>query len=270
MSASAQLLVPREQRPRCPLGPHVARVANRCLVATENCELDLSECKLAKIPEAIFFLMRHTSLTSLSIADNALRSLPVKVATRFSHLEMLNITHNKLTSLPEEFSNLVHLKRLNISHNNFLNLPAAVHRMSRIIEVNAQSNQIAELNLIRLKGLPHLKEIDIRENPVRPAAREAIVYGDLKFAVKLSDVDDSDEYEDMDWLRTNVPNYCLTCSPLCYFHLMICPVYCLHDLPAYLEFYLALCLPIIPFVILAHHFIIVVSLIRFRLFKEIS
>jgi len=198
MSAAPQVLVPREQRPRCPLGPHVARVANRCNDAKENRELDLSECKLAKIPEAIFFLMRHTSVTSFSIADNGLRSLPGKVATRFSHLEMLNITHNKLTSLPEEFSNLVHLKRLNISHNNFLSLPAAVHRMSRIQEINAQSNQIAELNLIRLKGLPHLKEIDVRENPIRPAAREAVVYGDLKFAVKLSDVEDSDEYEDMD------------------------------------------------------------------------
>jgi len=198
MSASAHVLIPREQRPRCPLGPHVARVANRCNDAKENQELDLSECKLAKIPEAIFYLMRHTSVLSFSIADNVLRSLPGKVATRFSHLEMLNITHNKLSSLPEEFSNLVHLKKLNISHNNFLTLPPAVHRMSRIQEVNAQSNQIAELNLIRLKGLPNLKEINVKENPIRPAVREAVHYGDLKFEVKLSDVEDSDDYEDMD------------------------------------------------------------------------
>jgi hypothetical protein len=70
--------------------------------------------------------------------------------------------------------------------------------MSRIQEVNAESNQIAELNLIRLKGLPHLKEINVKENPIRPAVREAVVYGDLKFEVKMSDVEDSDDYEDMD------------------------------------------------------------------------
>jgi len=72
--------------------------------------------------------------------------------------------------------------------------------MSRIQEINAESNQIADLNLVRLKGLPHLKQINMKENPLRPATREAVVYGDLKFEVQMSDVEDSDDYEDMDWL----------------------------------------------------------------------
>ena len=37
--------------------------------------------------------------------------------------------------------------------------------------------RLSELNLIRLKGLPNLKEINVKENPIRPAVREAVHYG---------------------------------------------------------------------------------------------
>ena len=63
-----------------------ARVAQRCEEAKESRRLDLSRCDLRKFPDAIFFLMKHTELQSLSVSGNALKSIPAKLGAKMSSI----------------------------------------------------------------------------------------------------------------------------------------------------------------------------------------
>ena len=45
---------------------------------------DLSECQLTQIPDAIFLLMKNTSLQSCNLAGNLITKIPTKLATSFS------------------------------------------------------------------------------------------------------------------------------------------------------------------------------------------
>ncbi|XP_037931629.1 leucine-rich repeat-containing protein 20-like [Teleopsis dalmanni] len=62
----------------------VVKVVERCENAQENNTLDLSECQLMHIPDAVYHLMRNTELKTCDLSCNVIKKIPPKFALKFN------------------------------------------------------------------------------------------------------------------------------------------------------------------------------------------
>ncbi|XP_074106541.1 leucine rich repeat containing protein 20 sclp isoform X1 [Cotesia typhae] len=149
-------------------GRAIIRVVSRCEEAQDNCNLDLSECQLMQVPDAVYHLMRHTELKSCDLSGNVITKIPPKFAVKFSLITELNLSHNQFSKLPEELAELQELERLDISHNTFISLPPVTFRMPQLKRLLANNNSIMDVDVDRLKLAPSLELVDLRENTIPP------------------------------------------------------------------------------------------------------
>lgn len=63
------------------MASETADVVNRCDVAKANARLDLSQCKLTAVPQAVFFLLKGTALEEVNLSRNELKKLSPKVGS---------------------------------------------------------------------------------------------------------------------------------------------------------------------------------------------
>ncbi|XP_046412179.1 leucine-rich repeat-containing protein 20 isoform X2 [Neodiprion pinetum] len=144
----------------------VTRVVLRCERAQEDEDLDLSECQLMQVPDAVYHLMRHTELKRCNLSGNVITKIPPKFAVKFSLINELNLSHNQMSKLPEELSELQALKRLDISHNTFIALPPVTCRIPQLEQLLANNNSIIDVDVERLRHAPALEFIDLQNNPL--------------------------------------------------------------------------------------------------------
>ncbi|XP_076458941.1 leucine-rich repeat-containing protein 20-like [Babylonia areolata] len=147
-------------------GAGVTKVVHRCEDAKENGNLDLSECELVHVPDAVYMLMRNTTVQVCNLSANVLRRLPAKLAAKFSSLTELYLNSNHLSSLPDELRQISGLTSLDISHNKFDSLPAVVYRLESLRKLNAEKNEIRDVNVSRLKAISSLTEVNLQDNPL--------------------------------------------------------------------------------------------------------
>ncbi|XP_058804789.1 leucine-rich repeat-containing protein 40 [Phymastichus coffea] len=156
-------------------GRAIIRVVSRCEEAQDNCQLDLSECQLMQVPDAVYHLMRHTELKSCDLSGNVITKIPPKFAVKFSLISELNLSHNQMGKLPEELSELQELERLDISHNTFIALPSVCCRMPRLKRLLASNNSIIEVDVELLRHAPVLELLDLKDNPLPPRTHESLL-----------------------------------------------------------------------------------------------
>ncbi|XP_063243037.1 leucine-rich repeat protein SHOC-2 isoform X1 [Bacillus rossius redtenbacheri] len=152
----------------------VTRVVLRCECAQETGELDLSECQLMQVPDAVYHLMRHTTLKGCNLSSNVITKIPPKFAVKFSLITDLNLSHNQMSKLPDELSDLAELARLDISHNAYIALPRVVFKIPKLARLRANNNHIVDVEVERLQDAPSLEEVDLQENPVSPRCHDAL------------------------------------------------------------------------------------------------
>lgn len=196
------------QRPTMPnlAGKAVTKVVWRVNTAQENQNLDLSECQLMSIPDAIYHLMRNTVLLSCNLSFNVIRKIPSKFAAKFSNITELNVSHNHLSTLPEELCELQDLRRLDISHNDFFAMPRTVFKMPALLQLDARKNLISDVDVLRLKSTPALREVHLEENPLSPSCHQQLTeLNSSKMAVHVSpNVEDEDD-DDFDYSDDSGP-----------------------------------------------------------------
>lgn len=91
--------------------------------------------------------------------------------TKLQGLEILDIQHNRLTSLPEGLAELVRLRVLNVSENDFTALPfETLHRLP-LIELSAAKNKLEGvlMNMHDVE-LPQLQVFDVTGNALTSLA----------------------------------------------------------------------------------------------------
>ena len=64
-------------------------------------------------------------------------------ASFFSSSSELNVSHNRMSILPEEISKCTQLQNVDISHNSFIALPNCLLNLPKIVKLNAKKNFIA-------------------------------------------------------------------------------------------------------------------------------
>jgi leucine-rich repeat protein SHOC2 len=113
------------------------------------------------LPESICSL---SSLDTLDISWNKLSSLPTHIGN-LSHLNYLNLRNNKLVTLPESICNLSQLTRLNLDYNKLASLPDDFGNLTSLENLHLGSNQLIHLPE-SIGNLTNLTFIDISKNPI--------------------------------------------------------------------------------------------------------
>ncbi|XP_045505021.1 leucine-rich repeat-containing protein 40 isoform X2 [Colias croceus] len=152
----------------------VTRVILRCEEAQETQNLDLSECQLMQVPDAVYHLMRHTELKSCDLSGNVITKIPPKFTVKFSLISDLNLSNNQMAKLPDELCTLACLERLDISHNSFVALPHIALQCPSLHTLLAHHNQIIEVDVDRLARSRALEYVDLSDNPIPPRTHDEL------------------------------------------------------------------------------------------------
>jgi len=128
--------------------------------------LDLSDCQLVQVPDAVFLLMKNTTLHSCSLAGNLITKIPPKLAMSFSLITELNLANNRISALPSEMSNCSQLETIDISANSFVQLPPVLIEIPSLNKVNASKNFIADVEIDAMVGCTNLEHVNLEENPL--------------------------------------------------------------------------------------------------------
>lgn len=115
--------------------------------------LNLSGLGLTSLPEE---LAKLTDLKFIIISGNGFDSFPLVLGKL--NLQLLDISNNKLVSLPAIIEKLPNLRFLDISDNELMAIPPTIEKLTQLKYLNLDSNQLVELpkemgNLTKLKYL---------------------------------------------------------------------------------------------------------------------
>ena len=109
---------------------------------------------ITEIPE--YFFEGMDNLVFLDLSGNRLKSLPDSIGNLIK-LEKLNLSGNRLTSLPDSIGNLTNLKRLDLSRNKLRSLPDSIGNLTSLESLNLEINKLRSLpNLEALTDLAYL------------------------------------------------------------------------------------------------------------------
>ncbi|PHR85134.1 MAG: protein kinase [Colwellia sp.] len=97
----------------------------------------------------------------LTLSEN-LTSFPLEIISLADSLEILDLSHNKLTSLPNEFGQLKKLKIIFASNNRFETLPEVLGQCNNLEMVGFKSNQINQVPTTALP--PKLRWLILTDN----------------------------------------------------------------------------------------------------------
>ena len=111
----------------------------------------------------------HSSLTRFNLKAG-LREFPREILDMADTLEILDISGNQFTSLPDDFHRLHKLKVLFCSDNQFTALPEVLGRCVSLTMVGFRNNQIREVSAAALP--PNLRWLILTGNQIETLPAE--------------------------------------------------------------------------------------------------
>jgi len=154
----------------------VQKVVQRC----EDCEnnggsMDLSDCQLMQVPDAVYYMMRNTTLVSCNLSSNVITKIPPKFPSKFNLITELNLSHNRLSTLPAEITEFTQLEKLDISNNSFISLPEGLFSLPALSSINARKNFIADIDVeVLLNKESNVETLNLEENPLNRDCQESL------------------------------------------------------------------------------------------------
>ena len=130
-------------------------------------ELCLQGRKLDQVPDA---LTKMTDLEVLDLSDNKLAELPEGLKN-LNQLTTLVLSGNRLEEIPSVVCQLKTLTTLDVAYNTISRLPESISNLDKLTTINLSYNELKEIsrNLCQLKKLTTL---DITSNPIKRIAEE--------------------------------------------------------------------------------------------------
>ncbi|XP_034937542.1 leucine-rich repeat protein soc-2 homolog [Chelonus insularis] len=123
-------------------------------------ELDLTQCKLIKLPPTILQL---TALKTLILDDNQILHLP-KAISEMLTITKFSIANNGLSDFPCKITNLTNLVILNISGNKLKSLPDYCKKLENLQVLDISKNELKCIPRCIQRGLANLKILDVSKN----------------------------------------------------------------------------------------------------------
>ena len=119
--------------------------------------------KLDEFPEALQKVSGN--LRNLDLSNNKITTIPKWIAN-FKSLKTLNLSGNQLNCLPEEIGQLSKLENLIVSKNCLSGaLPKSLGKLKNLKELDASGNKLSKFP-VSLAGLNHLNSLDLSSNKI--------------------------------------------------------------------------------------------------------
>ncbi|EGD77952.1 hypothetical protein PTSG_09585 [Salpingoeca rosetta] len=147
----------------------VARVSRRLQAAKEDNVLDLKECNLKSIPQAIFLVLRAEldTIKAIDLSNNVLQKVSPKLEL-FTGVERLVLSGNPISNW--DFLSLVPtVTELVLDTCQLEQLPPQVYGLTKLRRLSLQGNTITELDVERTRAWEKLEHLDVTGNPLAPA-----------------------------------------------------------------------------------------------------
>ena len=121
----------------------------------------------------------------LSVCDSQVQyhALPSHLYCLFTGLDL---SHNHLSTLPDDLSNLTLLVEFNLSSNLFQSLPSVLSQLTSLKRVDLSNNRINHINEDELCSLSRLERLDLRNNPLDDDIKEQLTTGSAAKVTTLS------------------------------------------------------------------------------------
>jgi len=129
----------------------------------EVTSVDLSKNLLTALPDSLLSLSGH--LSEMNISSNRLTSLPSAMG-QCCHLTYINVSGNQLSALPDSLVKLKSLREVCLSLNRFTTVPPQLYEVTSLEILLASDNQIAEIEVTALARLSRLATLDLRNNSI--------------------------------------------------------------------------------------------------------
>lgn len=82
----------------------------------------------------------------LNLSDKSISRLSdIEGLFEMEDLEILNLSHNDLSEIPQNIGNLKHIKEINLSDNNLRNLPDTIMELSELNTLNLRNNKLISI-----------------------------------------------------------------------------------------------------------------------------
>eukprot|EP00095_Tigriopus_kingsejongensis_P010429 maker-scaffold294_size218657-snap-gene-0.18 protein:Tk10429 transcript:maker-scaffold294_size218657-snap-gene-0.18-mRNA-1 annotation:"leucine-rich repeat-containing protein 40 isoform x2" len=157
--------------------------------------LDLSNCQLMQVPDAVFYMMRNTPLIECNLSSNVISKIPPKLPTKFAFVKRLNLSNNRMSTLPDEMRELSQLEMVDISNNSFISLPQCLFAAPRVSDINAKKNFITDVDVEIVTSAPKLNHLCLEDNPLTRATEQAL--GEVKSIQIVITPRELEEWEDL-------------------------------------------------------------------------
>jgi len=119
---------------------------------------------LTVVPDCLTY--RTCLYRALDLSFNLLQDLPSDLPLTLPHLVSLNLSHNRLSSIPDSIFGFLHLRELNVSFNNLSELPPSICLLDKLRKMNASDNQISRLPP-GVEQLQSLEKLNLLNNPLQ-------------------------------------------------------------------------------------------------------
>lgn len=118
--------------------------------------------------------MRNTTLVTCNLSNNVLSKIPPKLCLNFSKLTELNLSGNRMSSLPQELVACAQLQQVDISANSFVTLPPVLLQLQTLTNIKANANFIADVDVEELESCCSLENLNLEENPLTEHTHQRI------------------------------------------------------------------------------------------------
>jgi len=94
-----------------------------------------------------------------------LQHFPPELVNLVAVLRSIDLSENKIVSIPENIGAFINLKVLNLSHNNIENLPEQLGTLAKLETLTLASNKIRTVTST-LQKLPKLRDVNLSDNKI--------------------------------------------------------------------------------------------------------
>uniref|UniRef100_A0A4X2JPL6 Leucine rich repeat containing 69 n=1 Tax=Vombatus ursinus TaxID=29139 RepID=A0A4X2JPL6_VOMUR len=123
-------------------------------------KLNLGNNQLEEVPEELMCLK---NLEILHLFGNLIKSFSPKSFDGLENLNILNLNHNKLKTIPPEINRLQNLKSLSLNNNQLTDIPKELCSLACLSEIQLNYNQIVSIPE-EFKSMKNLRKLSLARN----------------------------------------------------------------------------------------------------------
>jgi len=142
------------------MGNQTGSLKKHIETAEKTGALNFTDKGLEKFPPELFKV--EGNLRNLDLSNNKISSLPSNIGS-FKAMKNLSLSKNRISSIPEDMGKMSKLENLNVSYNLLQSIPTSFQQLKSLREICLSFNHLTNIPP-SLLGLKQLNILDLSDN----------------------------------------------------------------------------------------------------------